>query len=124
MKRQRRGDLRHHRQPVQAPGLGPLHAAHAGGNALPARLRLARRRQADGADEEQGKEGVSVDRPRRCAGKRGERGGGRDKPAAAAPDPSASVVVVEIEGEPEAVMTPLRQNSDGSIKLDAVESEI
>ena len=45
---QRRGDLRHHRQPLQAPALGPLHqeADLRRGDPLPARLRLAGGRQA------------------------------------------------------------------------------
>ena len=45
---QRRGHLRHHRQPLQTPALGPLHQeAHPGRHdPLPARLQLAGGRQA------------------------------------------------------------------------------
>ncbi len=84
---QRRGDLRHDRQPVQPPALGPLHeeAERRRGHALPARLRLADGRQA-------GRAGPAQRGPQRLAagdgqdspgGQRG-RGPGRRGPGRAA----------------------------------------
>jgi alpha-L-fucosidase len=42
----------------------------------------------------------------------------------AAPDPIASVIVLEIEGEPNVVAQVIRQSEDGSIKLDAIDADI
>jgi alpha-L-fucosidase len=43
---------------------------------------------------------------------------------AAAPDPVASVIVVEIKGEPQVIDTPLSQGADGSVYLPAEDAEI
>jgi len=43
---------------------------------------------------------------------------------AAAPDAIASVVVVEVEGEPRPVATALRQATNGEIRLDAADAEV
>ncbi len=43
---------------------------------------------------------------------------------AAAPDPVATVVVAEIDGDVESVVIPLRQADDGTIELGAAEAEI
>jgi alpha-L-fucosidase len=52
-----------------------------------------------------------------------ERGATIEVPAVA-PDPIATVVVVEIEGEPQALATTLYQREDGTIRLAAAEAEI